>query len=357
MGPWRYDYFVLVKQKLLTLCVLLVGFCMPSEGVSAHSGGTDKYGCHGGSRSYHCHNSGPSINSRSKISSGQNKIFLQHLKLNGLNAKAKFRVVLKRHETCESLNNLYLRGVAVSKQVLSGGMSRALTLVSQPLYEINRHLDTNNNGIACGFLEPENFRIRTFLCGQVKFVPEPWSPYIDSKSSYSHCESPDPALGGWKIEVVYVTPNAETAILAESSEYFPARDGYWYFLVKLRITNLNPGKEFFPERQLGLMGPKRSDGISSFPSTVYRHGGCGDDDIKWDYTDPDVEPYNDKSILSVFEPNESRLANFCWDVMASDVAGGLLLFFEQEIQVPSENGQFSYPSTAYSYIDMWYKKP
>lgn len=329
-----------------------------TENVSAHSGGTDKFGCHGGSRSYHCHNSGPSINSRSKIGNGQNKIFLQHLKLNGLNAKAKFRVVLKRHETCESLNNLYLRGVAVSKQVLGWGASRALTLVSQPLYEINRHLDANSNGIACGFLEPENFRIPTFLCGQVNWASEPWSLYLHPDNSYSHCSSSDPAMGGWNIEVVSVTPNAETAILAENSEYNPAAEGYRYFLVKLRITNLNPVRKSFPERQLGLRGPSRQDGINVYPGVVYRHqyDSCGNV-YSDDYTESYVEDYYDESISYSFEPNESRLVNFCWEVRSADVVGGLVLFFEREIQVLYADTQNSYSSTAYSYIYLWYKKP
>jgi hypothetical protein len=330
---------------------------MPSEGVSAHSGGTDKYGCHGGSRSYHCHNGGPNVKSGSNINRGQNKIILKHLKLNGLNAKAKFRVVLKRHETCESLNNLYLRGVAVSKQVLDWSASRTLTLVSQPLYEMNRHLDANNNGIACGFLEPENFRIPTFLCDQVNWASEPWSLYIGPYDSYSHCSSSDPAMGGWNIEVVSVTPNAETAILAENSEYNPAFEGYRYFLVKLRITNLNSVRKSFPERQLGLQGPSRQNGINYFPGVVYRHqyDSCGN--VYSDEQESYVEDYYDDSILSVFEPNESRLVNFCWEVRSTDVVGGLVLFFEREIQVHSENGQSPYPSTAYSYIYLWYKKP
>jgi len=30
---------------------------MTASFVQAHSGGTDKYGCHAGSKPYHCHNS------------------------------------------------------------------------------------------------------------------------------------------------------------------------------------------------------------------------------------------------------------------------------------------------------------
>jgi hypothetical protein len=322
MGPWRYDYFVLVKQKLLVLCVLLVGFCMPSEGANAHSGGTDKYGCHGGSRSYHCHNSGPP------------KEYIKHLKFNGMNARADFKVVLKRHQSCESLNNLYLRGVAVSTKAAEKELGRDtfLTLISKSLYKINRHLDTNNNGIACGFLETENFRTPTYLCGS---QTELWSPLLTADDTYARCTSSDPAMGGWKIEVIGVTPDAETAILAEYHGNKPAPTGEQYFIAKLRITNLNQTSADFPDTQLGTLGTS---------GRKYTHFGDS------------CESFTDIRMYSPFSPNESRIANFCWKIKTVD-AKGLVLYFERNVYTlewtSSLTGtKFYRDSKGYSFIGM-----
>ena len=324
MGPFRYRCFVLMKQKLVVLCILLVGLNITSDGVSAHSGGTDEYGCHGGSVPYHCHNTGPT------------KEYLQNLKFNGMNARGGFKVVLKRHNSCESLNNLYLRGVAVSKRAAENelGMVTIRTLISKSLYKINRHLDTNKNVVACGFLEVENFRIPTYLCGTQE---ELWSPSLTANDTYSRCTSSDPAIGGWKIEVLGVTPNAEVAILAESDRYFPAPPGEQYFVAKLRVTNLNPTSARFPEEKLGAQGPS---------GRKYT-----------DFEDYCGSKLTAKSFfLDVFSPNESQTAHFCWKIVTSD-AGGLVLFFERTIftldWTSSLTGtKFYKDSKGYSFIGM-----
>jgi len=308
-------------QKILVLCVLLLGITIKTESVSAHSGGTDKYGCHGGSRSYHCHNNGPT------------KEFIQYLKFNGMNERADFKVVLKRHISCESLNKLFLRGVSVSKKaIVKEGQDTFFTLVSKSLYKINRHLDANNNGIACGFLEAENFRTPTFLCGT---QAERWSPPLSADDTYSRCTSSDPAMGGWKIEVVAVTPNAEIAVLAESHVSKPAPPGEQYFIAKLRVTNLNQTSVDFPETQLGTLGTS---------GRKYTHFGDS------------CESFTDIRLYEPFSPNESRIANFCWRIKEVDAAG-LVLYFERNVYTldwtSSLTGtKFYRDSKGYSFIGM-----
>ena len=309
-------------HKVLVLCVLLLGINVKTESVSAHSGGTDKYGCHGGSRSYHCHNSGPT------------KEFIQHLKFNGMNERADFKLVLKRHNSCESLNNLYLRGVAVSKKAAEKeiGQDTFLTLISKSLYKINRHLDANSNGIACGFLEPENFRTPTYLCGT---QTELWFPSLTADDTYARCTSSDPVMGGWKIEVIGVTPNAETAILADYHGNKPAPPGEQYFIAKLRITNLNTTSADFPETQLGTLGTS---------GRKYTHFGDS------------CESFTDIRLFAPFSPNESRIANFCWKIKAVD-AEGLVLYFERNVYTlewtSSLTGtKFYRDSKGYSFIGM-----
>ena len=323
MGPFRYDCFVRTVLKVLVLSVLLFSINVKTENVGAHSGGTDEYGCHGGSRSYHCHNSGPT------------KEYIQHLKFNGMNNRADFKVVLKRHNSCESLNNLYLRGVAVSKKAAEKEIGRDtfLTLISKSLYKINRHLDANNNGIACGFLEPENFRTPTYLCGT---QTELWTPSLTTDDTYARCSSSDPVMGGWKIEVIGVTPNAETAVLAEHHGNEPAPPGEQYFIAKLRVTNLNQTTADFPETALGTLG---------ISGNRYRHfdrNNCGF--------------LVNEGFLDPFSPNESKTSNFCWRIKAVD-ADGLVLYFERYVYTlewtsPQTGTKFYQTSKGYSFIGM-----
>ena len=49
----------LIRGSLSSLLILLVSW----SSLFAHSGGTDRYGCHAGSEPYHCHNSGRSRSS------------------------------------------------------------------------------------------------------------------------------------------------------------------------------------------------------------------------------------------------------------------------------------------------------
>lgn len=44
-----------IKALLAALAVIICCYQAAEVPGLAHSGGTDRYGCHGGSRAYHCH--------------------------------------------------------------------------------------------------------------------------------------------------------------------------------------------------------------------------------------------------------------------------------------------------------------
>lgn len=263
--------------------------------VSAHSGGTDEYGCHGGTRPYHCHGPSPE--------------FVELMKLNGLNERGAFKVVLKRHNDCTSLNASYLRGVANSKKSAaraSGKTDSFFQLVSPALYKLNRHLDTNGNGVACGFLETENPRTPTYLCGTQS---QPPSPALAKDDSYSRCTSESTALGGWKIEVISTTPDATAAMLANYAETRRPMDGFQYFIATLRIRNLGLNAASFDTSRLGTLAASRRQ---------YFHFKDSCDGLV----------PNSFSSYPPQAPGESRIGNFCWQVKSSDVEG-LVLFYQR----------------------------
>jgi len=283
--------------------------------VSAHSGGTDEYGCHGGSRPYHCH--GPSLE------------FVELMKLNGLNERGGFKVVLKRHNDCASLNAIYLRGVANSKKGAAratGKLDSFFQLVSPALYKLNRHLDTNGNGVACGFLETENSRTLTYLCGMNSESP---SPTLAKDDSYSRCVSESTALGGWKIEVISTTPDATTAMLANFAKTRQPIDGHQYFIATLRITNLGPNTASFDTSRLGIQAASRRQ---------YFHFKDACDGLV----------PNSYSSYPPQTPGESRIGNLCWQVKSSDIDG--LVLFHQRLLSCNCNMYSTY--WAYTYISL-----
>lgn len=50
-------------NRFVLSCAVSVGLILSPVFAHAHSGGTDRYGCHGGSRPYHCHGGGSSSSS------------------------------------------------------------------------------------------------------------------------------------------------------------------------------------------------------------------------------------------------------------------------------------------------------
>ena len=56
--PTNLTNMSLPRVKNILLGTVLIGATLTvSSGVSAHSGGTDSFGCHSGSQPYHCHSS------------------------------------------------------------------------------------------------------------------------------------------------------------------------------------------------------------------------------------------------------------------------------------------------------------
>lgn len=286
-----------VAKNTAVVLLILQSLILPANQLSAHSGGTDKYGCHGGSLAYHCHVSEVSESTKAFI---KNRVF------NGMTKGVSFVINNKRYSNCKLLNQRYLRGVAKSETVidkLTGGYGYSYYIaVSESMYLLNRHLDLNNNGIACGFLEPENPRTVTFLCGDQQ---ESAAPELSSGDSYSRCKSKHQHLEGWRIRVVSITPNANTAIKAESHTDYRPTAGKQYFLATLRITNLNTFTASFEDTWLGTVAQDKSE---------YNHfrNSCG------------LTPLEFVSLPQ--KPLESRTGNFCWEIDATD-ANNLTLFW------------------------------
>ena len=121
------------RIKLLVLVVLMLGLVQSvSLGrITAHSGGTDEYGCHSGSQAYHCH---------PKTSSNFDQ--RKYYKINGLQSNGVFKIPSVRFSSCVHLNRRFLRGVS-GKRVKN--QDQAL-LFSKKLYAMNRHLDLDKDG-------------------------------------------------------------------------------------------------------------------------------------------------------------------------------------------------------------------
>lgn len=257
---------------------------------SAHSGGTDEYGCHSGSQAYHCHSDGVDM-----------AVYYNMLKLNGLSKTLNFKSTLKRYSSCTTLNRIYLRGVAKSK----GRNSDFRQYVSKRLYSLNKHLDVDKNGIACGFMDPENKRIMSKVCAPMSGIA---ADGMTSMTAYQCVMPAQPVSeigGGWQIELLTRTPNAGLAIKSVSIEDSPAPVGSQYYMVKLKVTNLTGSKSDFPTRLLGAQGVsgRQYGSEASCPSSWL---GIG-------------KPL----LLSQFGiPNgESVVGNVCWTVLSEDADG------------------------------------
>jgi len=270
--------------------IMLASVISTASPARAHSGGTDKYGCHAGSRAYHCHSGADTAD------------LVKMFQINGLNKKLKFRTALKRYSSCSTLNRVYLRGIAKR----SGKSSDLTQFVSKRHYNLNKHLDTNLNGIACGFLESENARISTDNC---KTSLEDNGDGTTFETAYRCLMAPQPAEeigGGWKIELLSRTPDAELAIRSVSLSYSPAPENYQYYVAKIRVTNLSGRTNDFPMRLLGARG-------ESGRKYDYRSEDC---DIGWTLLGEKL--YD----VSLKIPNgASATGNICWLVTVQDAPG------------------------------------
>ena len=273
----------------MLLAAAVVAYPATDDTVEAHSGGTDKYGCHSGSQPYHCHGSGVSADT------------LKEYKLNGLTSKGVFKVVAKRHKSCASLNRSYLRGVARSTK---GALFHQL--VSRSLYTLNKHLDTNKNGIACGLLEPENSRVKTFACP--KEAATGTEDGLTRETAY-RCSTSHSALKGWLVEVLSRTPNANLVVRSENHGNDPPGAGYQFYMVKIRATNLTGATSSFESMWI------EAEGESGRTYRTYEDY-CG------------VFPNLFISLNT--RPGKSVTGNLCWKVLASDAASLRLYYSYKE---------------------------
>lgn len=274
-------------RLLVALSVMSVLTITPNS-VSAHSGGTDEYGCHGGSESYHCHPGNVDMSTYYKM-----------LKINGLSRSLNFKTTIKRYSSCKTLNRVYLRGVAKSK----GKNSDFRQYASRRLYSLNKHLDVNKNGIACGFMESENSRITTKPCSLQSGVIQDGLSMATAHGCLMPAQPVDEIGGGWKVELLTRTPDAGLAIKSVSIEDTVAEVGEQFFIAKLRVTNLTGKTSSFPTRVLGARGESG------------RQYGSGDEC-------PPSYLGIEKSLLVASQSvanGASAIGNVCWSILIQDV--------------------------------------
>lgn len=268
------------------------------EPVGAHSGGTDENGCHSGTQPYHCHVGSGSLGSARRF-----------YKANGLDRTGRFQVRYKRHKSCASLNKLYIRGVA-KKDKLSYGLGQ---LVSARLYNLNRHLDVDGNGVACGMLDTENARITNIGCDRTS------PPLGDGTTLTAPLRCTIPAQptnelgGGWLIEILSRTPDAALALKAEFPEASPPDPGFQFYMVKFRVTNLTGKSNIFLTSRLGTAG-------SSGRTYELDTDDCSNGIVRG------LVP-QDLRTHGMVAPGKSITGNLCWSVLATDVAG-LAVYYE-----------------------------
>jgi hypothetical protein len=274
--------------------VMLISFLVvffPETNVSAHSGGTDKYGCHAGSRPYHCHSS-LSATDMQKLLQSIERGYL----LNGLTVNGKFAYDNKRYKTCAALNRDLLRGVSKSKLAMESlykSTGQLYALVSPSLYKKNVHLDADKDGVACGLLELENERVPTFNCA---FGSQANRDGLTPETAYI-CTLDSKITGGWLVEILTVSPNATDAVLAEYEGNDSPYPGNQYFIATIKVTNLTGKKGNF---------------------LAYSFGAQGNRGVAYDFKNSCglIVP-NDFNGLDIAN-GESRIGNLCWEVDSRD---------------------------------------
>ena len=279
-----------IRRVFLLSTILMSLVTFGSSSVQAHSGGTDKNGCHGGSQSYHCHSGvGPTAG------------YYKMLKINGLDRTFSFKRNVKRYSSCSTLNRVYLRGIA-KRNTKSTDIFQ---FVSRPLYLLNKHLDANLNGVACGFLENENSRISTFLCDPTGGMSGDGASALTAHRCVMPPQPSDEVGGGWKVELLSRTPDAGLAIRSVSTEDTQPAVGNQYYLVKLRVTNLTGKTSDFPTRLLGAQGTSGRN-YDLYDSCHSAYLG-----IRKPLESTSMSVPNGKSVEG----------NMCWTVLAADAIG------------------------------------
>ena len=246
----KFRAFV-ISSVVLSVCATVA----PMK-VFAHSGGTDKNGCHGGSQAYHCHSgSDGDTNKYYRMSS-------KHYDEKDTMYTSK-RVKVISYSSCKSLNRKYPAGVAVNS-------SKAWTTfmkTSRILYKANKKLDLNKNGVACGALDPESEVSKTISCVDGPMPPQTTSTTTSTSSTVVTTTTTLPAWyyeiypttstipvnqrllpcgsvgeikgGYWNLQVLSVSTDTDKAIQMTMGEAEPALPGRTYLVATMRATNLS----------------------------------------------------------------------------------------------------------------------
>ena len=266
---------------------------------NAHSGGTDKWGCHSGSQAYHCHTA-----SGSDGNPQYSRAVKHFLEKDDMYTRKGVKV--KKYSSCLYLNRKYIGGVAVSSKKAKPIF---LMKISRLLYLANKKLDLNKDGVACGLLEPENALVPTFSCiGDIpaSTIPEStttlptiptttttlwWMPNTTSTSIPSSnivpCGSSKTITdrdGDWSVQVTAITPDAEIPVMAKHPDNQLAEFGKKYVIFTIRGTNLmRRTRMFMPDLLFDAQTPSgktfndldvdHSCGIPPDGDTIVKGGG------------------------------------------------------------------------------------
>ena len=246
----KFRAFV-ISSVVLSVCAIVA----PMK-VSAHSGGTDKNGCHGGSQAYHCHSvSDGDTNKYYRMSS-------KHFDEKDRMYTSK-RVKVVSYSSCKQLNRKYPAGVAAHS-------SKAWTFLmktSPILYKANKKLDLNKNGVACGPLDPESEVSKTLSCVDGLMPPQTTSTTTSTSSTVVTTTTTMPAwyyeiypttttipvsqrlrpcgsvgeIKGayWKLQVLSVSTDTDVVQQITRSDAELALPGRTYLVATIRATNLS----------------------------------------------------------------------------------------------------------------------
>ena len=244
------------RALVLSSIFLSVSAAVAPVKVVAHSGGTDKNGCHGGSQAYHCH---------SGSDSDANKYYRMALK-HGDEKDTMYtskRAKVVTYSNCKQLNKKYPAGVAVSS-------SKAWTMfmkTSRILYKANKKLDLNKNGVVCGALDPESQVSKTISCVDGPMPPQTTSTTTSTSSTVVTTTTTLPASyykifpttttlpvsqrlvpcgsvgeikdNYWNFQVLSVSTDSDEAIQMTMSDAEPALPGRTYVVATMRATNMS----------------------------------------------------------------------------------------------------------------------
>ena len=284
-----------------------------SQNVLAHSGGTDANGCHAGSQPYHCHG---------YFDINANKFYrtsVEHfLEKDTMYLSGVAKVVA--YPSCLKLNKRYFAGVAQSFNKTPFWMK-----TSSILYNANKKLDRDRNGIACGLLDVESAVSQTISCvpttttvgstTTTTSVPIQTTTSTSTTSVYRPYQSTTTSVpaqadvpcgatavindydGAWQIQVLSITPNAEKAVMAAHSSNERALPGQTYFMAKIKGTNLSTRSRYFDPLMSAESLSRNEFSISS--------NDCGPTPM----------------MRNKVSPGRSGIGFVCWHIKKEDVAG------------------------------------